>query len=56
MDVGVWDGSLDLIVGRSVKVERLADDIHDVIPECSVECERAGLRSTHQSQDEGVAD
>lgn len=44
MDVRVRVGSLDLIVGRSVKVERLADNIHDIISQSSVECERAELK------------
>ena len=44
MDVGVREGSLDLIVGRCVKVERLADNIHDVSPQCSIEWESARLK------------
>lgn len=44
MDISVWVGSLDLVVGRGVKVERLADNIYDIIPKCSVECERTELK------------
>ena len=54
MDISVWVGSLDLVVGRGVKVERLADNIYDIIPKCSVECERTELNNTGQSQVEGV--